>query len=184
VEKRLWLCIEMKSLVIFYGSSTGNTELAAKDIAAALKRKADVDAEVIDIGRRMEPSRLAEFDNYIVGCPTWDIGELQSDWDRLFGKLDDLRLDGKTIALFGCGDVVGYPTTYQDALGILGKDFRERGATLVGLWPTEGHDFDDSVGVEGDYFLGLPLDYDNEADRSDADIELWVEQIIGEFGLE
>jgi flavodoxin I len=172
----------MKPLAIFYGTTTGNTEEAAKDIAAALKRSVSYPIELIEVAR-IAPTRLQEYDRFLIGCPTWDVGELQSDWDRIQRKLGDLRFDGATIALFGSGDSVGYPDTFQDALGILGNDFRKRGATVVGLWPTEGYDFTDSLGVEGDNFLGLALDYDNDHRTCKSQINAWVEQIIDEFDL-
>jgi flavodoxin I len=170
----------MKPVGVFYGSSTGNTEEFAKDIANQLRERTGAQVNLINVSG-IKPEQLAEYDNLIVGCPTWDVGELQSDWDRLHRKLGSLRLDGKKIAQFGCGDPVSYPDTFQDALGILGKDFRERGATLVGLWSTEGYDFEASLGVEDDQFLGLALDYDNDFKAIKAQITQWVEQISNEF---
>lgn len=172
----------MKPIAIFFGSSTGNTEEAARNIAAVLKSRITIPVELIDVCR-MKPDRLLEYDRFLVGCPTWDIGELQGDWDSIHRKLGSLSFDGKTIALFGCGDALGYPDTFQDALGILGKDFRERGATLIGKWPTTGYEFEASQGVEDGYFLGLALDYENSFDVWRDHIEHWVEQLVMEFGL-
>jgi flavodoxin I len=172
----------MKPLAIFFGSTTGNTDEAAKDIAAAFKRQTDLPVELIDVCR-MDPKRLLEYDRFLVGCPTWDIGELQGDWDRLHRKLGSMSFDGKTIALFGCGDALGYADTFQDALGILGKDFRDRGATLVGKWSTEGYTFEASLGVEDGYFLGLALDYENDFSTWREQINNWVTQLVEEMAL-
>lgn len=173
----------MKPIGLFYGSDSSNTEDAANEIAGLLG-KAGYEVDVIEVINRMEPARLKEYQHVIVGCPTWDIGELQSDWERVYKHFDDIRFDGQTIALFGCGDASGYPDTFQDAIGILGKEFRERGATLIGRWPAADYDFSQSEALEDDYFLGLALDYDNEDEKSSERIDQWVQQIIGEFGLQ
>ncbi len=60
---------------------------------------------------------------------------------------------------------------------------RDAGATLVGYTSTDGHDFDDSFGLEDGKFMGLCLDNDNQADQTDDRIAAWVEQLKGEFGL-
>src|SRR3546814_30218 len=100
----------MQPIGLFYGSDSSNTEDASNEIAGLFKQ-AGHEIEVIEVINRMDPVRLNEFKNLIIGCPTWDIGELQSDWDRVYNHLGDTRLDGQTIALFGCGDASGYPDT-------------------------------------------------------------------------
>jgi flavodoxin I len=182
IDRIFYRTHHMKKLGLFYGSDSSNTEDASNEMAEQLQQ-AGHEVEVIEVINRMDPTRLNEFENVIVGCPTWDIGELQSDWERVYKHFGDIRFDGQKVALFGCGDASGYPDTFQDAIGILGKEMRERGATIVGLWPTEDYDFSQSEALEDDHFLGLALDYDNEADKSSERIAAWVEQIIREFEL-
>ena len=45
----------------------------------------------------------------IIGCPTWNIGELQDDWDSIYLTYKDLDFNGKTAAFFGPIDQIGYP---------------------------------------------------------------------------
>jgi flavodoxin I len=126
---------------------------------------------------------MGAYDKLILGCPTWNIGELQSDWDRLLPQMDTLDLSGRQVALFGLGDEGGYPDTYQDAIGIIGEKARERGATLVGFWPTAGYDFLESRGVEDGMFMGLMLDDDNAPELTPERIKVWVQQLVQEFGI-
>src|SRR5690606_3293713 len=98
----------MEPIGLFYGSDSSNTEDASNEIADLLG-KAGYDVDVIEVINRMEPARLKEYKRIIVGCPTWDIGELQSDWERVYKHFDDIRFDEQTIALFGSGDAAGYP---------------------------------------------------------------------------
>ena len=166
---------------VFFGSTTGNTEDAALTIARALCDRTDGPAvKTIDICG-LPPEKLLQFDYLVLGCPTWDEGQLQSDWEVLLSRLGDARFDGKKVALFGSGDAAGYPETFQDAMGTLGKNLRERGATLVGAWPTEGYNFTASKAVEGDCFLGLALDIDDTGTTIRQKATRWAEQLIAEF---
>lgn len=80
----------------------------------------------------------------------------------------------KSIALFGMGDVEGYPDTYVDALGILYDEFVKTGCTFVGEVSTDGYTFDDSQGLRNGSFVGLPLDEDNESNKTLPRIKAWV----------
>ena len=37
-----------------------------------------------------EPIDFEEYDFIIIGCPTWNIGELQSDWEGFYNELDNI----------------------------------------------------------------------------------------------
>ncbi|MEO1644220.1 MAG: flavodoxin [Chloroflexota bacterium] len=128
-------------------------------------------------------SNLKEFDYLILGCPTWNVGELQDDWELELPNLENVDFSGKRVALFGAGDQAHYSDNFQDALGILGRKLRERGATLVGFTSTEGYDYDESVGVENDMFMGLAIDEVNQSDLTGERIEAWVKQLVREFEL-
>jgi flavodoxin I len=72
----------MAKVGLFYGSTTGKTEAAAEAIQAALGGENVVELhEISDVSEE-----LADYDCLIIGCPTWDVGELQSDWE---GFVDD-----------------------------------------------------------------------------------------------
>lgn len=163
----------MKSIAIIYGSSTGNTKYAAQLVAEklvgyspALKDLADVSSE-----------ELQDPDVLILGASTWSIGELQDDWEAFFPNIGKLDLTGKTVAFFGTGDAEGYPDTFVDALGILYDEFTKTGCTFVGEVSTEGYTFDDSQALRNGVFVGLPLDEDNESNKTDKRIEAWVNSL-------
>jgi Flavodoxin. len=60
---------------------------------------------------------------------------------------------------------------------------RERGAELVGLWPVDGYEFDESPAVEDGRFVGLALDNANQYELTEDRIKTWVRQLTREFGL-
>ncbi|AFY61222.1 flavodoxin FldA [Synechococcus sp. PCC 6312] len=169
----------MTKIGLFYGSQMGNTADIAERIAQAWG--GDV-VEVQDIAQA-SPDDLANYPCLIIGCPTWNIGELQSDWEAFFLDLADLDFAGKQVAYFGPGDQVGYADNFMDALGILEAEISRLGGKTVGYWPTEGYDFNESKAVKNGKFVGLALDEDNQAELTDSRIQAWVSQLKGEFQL-
>jgi flavodoxin I len=170
------------SIALFYGSSGGVTAEAAERIADALREQAGLELPLFDVAT--EPlTTMLSFSQLILGCPTWYVGDLQDDWDTHFAELNALDLTGKQVALFGTGDQVCYSDTFGDALGILGSKCLERGAQIVGWWPTEGYIFKASRGVRDGLFYGLALDEDNQYRLSNARIQRWAGQLVLEFGL-
>ena len=170
----------MTKIGLFFGTQTGNTETIAEaiqkvfggDSVVTLHNVADVD--------------LADFDSYsniIIGCPTWNVGELQADWEGLYDELDDIDFNGKKVAYFGAGDQIGYADNFQDAIGILEEKISELGGTTVGYWSTEGYDFGESKALKNGKFVGLALDEDNQSELTDKRINTWVTQLKREFGV-
>lgn len=94
----------MKTIGIFYGSSTGTTEGIAKRIAEKLGVE---DKDIHDVSNA-SPADVAPYEILLLGCSTWGAGDLQDDWDSYLGKLKKLDLSEKTVALFGCGDSASF----------------------------------------------------------------------------
>ncbi|GAA6167455.1 flavodoxin FldB [Sessilibacter corallicola] len=171
-----------KAIALFYGSSTCYTEMAAEKIAKYL---GEDQVDVFNIAD--EPIVNAGFyRNVIMGIPTWDYGELQEDWEEIWDEIDTIDFSGKTVALFGLGDQVGYPEWFLDALGYLHAKLKANGATLVGYWPAEGYEFEQSKALttDGEQFVGLALDEENEFDQSDQRIAIWCDSIKPHFHLD
>lgn len=174
----------MTKIGLFYGSSTDNTATVSDIVKEFFDQTIPDVVEITDIGT-VDASDLLNYDRLIIGCPTWNIGELQDDWDIAFEELDELDFTGKKIAVFGVGDQYGYAENFCDAIGILGKKFRELGAELIGYTDIDdSYDFDESVGVEDGRFMGLAVDEDNQADLTDDRVSAWVTQLLAEFELE
>lgn len=167
----------MKTIGIFYGSSTGNTQDAAQLIGTKLGAK-----DVIDVAKA-SADQLASYDVLILGSSTWGVGDLQDDWDGFVNQLKKQDLSGKTVAVFGCGDSASYSDSFCDAVGILVKTAKEAGAAVVGSVDASDYEYDDSQAFEDGKFLGLALDFDNESDKTDERIANWTEQLKAEIGL-
>ena len=116
------------NIAIVWGSSTGYTEEAAKAIKAELGPLVEDIREVSDV----PAADFGVYDVVIIGCPTWNVGELQEDWEDKLPELEGVDFSGRKVALFGCGDSIGYPDTFQDAMGIIWNKLEARGGALVG----------------------------------------------------
>ena len=164
----------MNTTIIIYGSSTGTCEAIAEKIASKLSCEAmnvqDLTAETI-----------SDHQNLILGTSTWGAGELQDDWYDGLKTLQDADLNGKTIALFGCGDCESYSDTFVGGIGELYNDIKDSGARFIGSVDTDGYTFDDSEAVVDGKFIGLPLDDINEDDKTDMRIENWLSAISPEL---
>ncbi len=120
----------MSSVLIVYGSTTGNTEQVAERIGAVLgtqghsvtlKNVADASVDVLG----------GDFDLTLLGSSTWGDEEIefQDDFALFYEELDNARLQGKKVGLFGCGD-----SDYEHfcgAVDLLEKKMEELGAVVV-----------------------------------------------------
>lgn len=170
----------MANIGLFFGTQTGNTQTEAEIIQKEFGGESAVTLNDIS---QIEPTDFNDYSYIIIGCPTWNVGQLQSDWEDFYDGLDNIDFSGKKVAYFSPGDQVGYPDTYQDALGILEEKISERGGKTVGYWPTEGYEFSESKAVRNGKFVGLALDEDNQSDLTEERIKTWVTQLKPEFGL-
>ncbi|AMA09018.1 MULTISPECIES: flavodoxin FldA [unclassified Picosynechococcus] len=170
----------MSKIGLFFGTQTGNTEELAQAIQAAFGGSDIV--ELFDVAE-VDIEALRDFDQLIIGCPTWNVGELQSDWEALYDDLDDVDFSGKTIAYFGAGDQVGYADNFQDAMGILEEKITSLGGKTVGQWPTAGYDHSESKAERDGKFIGLAIDEDNQPELTAERIQAWVAQLKPAFGL-
>ncbi|MEM8861351.1 MAG: flavodoxin FldA [Chloroflexota bacterium] len=172
----------MTKIGLFYGSNTGNTEMNAELIKTKFEEQRPDSIDIFNIGD-VDPKKMEEYEKLIVGSPTWNIGELQDDWELKFDDLNSLNMEGKMVAMFGVGDQFGYPDNFCDAIGIIGKRLAERGAELIGFTDASEYEYDNSLGAEDGVFLGLALDDDNQNDQTEERVEDWIEQIIDEFEI-
>lgn len=169
----------MKTIGIFYGSSTGTTEGIAKRIAEKLGVE---DKDIHDVSNA-SPADVAPYEILLLGCSTWGAGDLQDDWDSYLGKLKKLDLSEKTVALFGCGDSASFSDTFCDALGTIYSDLRNTGCKFIGAVDASGYSFDSSTACINGMFVGLPLDEMNEDDQTEGRIDQWLASIRKE-GIE
>jgi len=167
------------SIGIFYGTTTGNTG----DIAVKVQEFFGAEeCSLFDV-KDSALSQCGDYDQLIFAIPTWDYGEVQEDWLEIWDEVDQLDFSGKTIAFIGLGDQYGYAEWFVDAMGMLHDKIVARGATIVGHWPNQGYEFDESKALtkDGKYFIGLPLDEDCQREQTEDRLTEWCSQVMVEF---
>lgn len=120
----------MSNTLIVFGSTTGNTEgvaesvakvFTAKSLPVDIKNASDVTADKVAEG----------YDMVLFGCSTWgdeDI-ELQDDFIPLYENLEQAGLEGKKVAVFGCGD--SSYTHFCGAVDAIEEKAQQLGASIV-----------------------------------------------------
>lgn len=164
---------------LFYGSSTCYTEISAEKIRSCL---GETRVDLFNVADT-PISRCNNYQQLIFGIPTWDYGELQEDWEAVWDNIDAVDFTGKTVAIFGLGDQIGYPDWFLDAMGYLHNKVLLKGARLIGYWPNEGYSYEASQALTKDQsqFVGLALDDENQFGLTDERIARWCEQLRQTF---
>lgn len=167
----------IKGVGIFFAPSGGSVHKVARMIKQKL---ADLQPDLFVVSD-ITPLQLLDYRNLILVCSTlgrntWEM-EQKDPWSSFLPKMLRIRLDGRKVAIVGLGDHVSYPNNFVDGMGILANTIEEIGGKLIGETPTTDYVFNDSRALREGKFVGLPLDEDYEAEKSEARIDAWVEHI-------
>lgn len=178
----------MARIGVFFGTNTGKSRKVAK----LIKKRFDDDtmADPLNVNRTT-PEDFLQYSYLILGTPTLGDGVLpglsadceNESWEEFLPKLGDADFTGKTIALYGLGDQVGYGEEFLDAMIELHSFFASRGACLVGRWPVDGYEFEHSESVVDGQFVGLALDLDNQSGLTEQRLDGWLKLIAEPFDL-
>ncbi len=115
-------------VIMWYGSTTGNTQTVSETIEGILTDKG---AEVIvENVADADLASMADADLVLLGCSTWGEGELQEDFIDFYDDMDD-SFSGKDVAVFGCGDSAMFPHVFCEAVKLLEEKAEDLGATIV-----------------------------------------------------
>ncbi|KAF0237114.1 MAG: flavodoxin [Prolixibacteraceae bacterium] len=167
----------MSKTVIIYSFHTQKSKKVAEKVIEAFGKD-----EVQAINAEELTSKVfQENDNFILSAPTWFDGELPNYWDEFVPDLEEMDLKNKNFAVFGLGDQKGYPENFCDAIGILVEILEKCGANIVGKTPAAGYTFESSRAQRGDFFVGLPLDQENQGKLTGGRVTKWVAQLKTEM---
>jgi flavodoxin I len=174
----------MSKIGLFFGPLKGSVHRVAEKVKAALGEQ---HVEMISVNDA-SASDLEKFDRIIfgistVGKETWDSDYSNTDWSKFFPNISKVEYSGKTVAIFGLGDHITYPSHFVNAMGVLAKTLEKNGATIVGKVDPSSYEFDESEAVINGMFVGLPIDEDFEPELTDERVSNWVNAIKPAFGL-
>ena len=172
----------MKKIGIFYGSTTGNTEMVSQEIQKILGE------DIVDLHDVESSDKLSlnDYECLLFGIPTWDIGQLQEDWADWLDNLNDekIQLKGKKCAVFGVGDQEGYPDTFGDALKAIYDILEKRGAVIIcDEWSKESYEFEDSLAIKDNKLIGMMIDEDSQPELTNDRIQQYTELLKKKLSL-
>lgn len=173
-------------VVVAYGSTFGTTEEIARRVVDGLEARIGRRPLLADVAWT-DMAEIVRHDVLVLGSSTWDVGQLQPDWDAAVGALEASDLRGRRVAVFGCGDRAGYPETFGDALGVLRGHACKAGAELIGALPMRSLGFDPDTFEahevrDGDDLVGLILDDEEDDAARAAHVDAWCELLAREIG--
>lgn len=129
-----------------------------------------------------DEEELKRYEYLILATSTWGIGDMQDDMEDFLDVLLKADLKKKKVALLGLGDQESYPDSFADGIGTLYEKLKNR-TTIVGEWPLKGYEFSESDAVKNNKFVGLVIDVENQADKTDERLKKWAAQLRKEFGI-
>lgn len=145
----------MSKILIVYGSTLGNTEAVAEQIAGQAKDAGnDV---VVKNAKGIDPVGLCKgYDLVVFGCSTWgqDELELQRDFIPLFEAFDKIGAKGVKVSVFGCGD-----DSYKYYCGAVDA-------------------ISDKLAALGAHTVGDKLKINGEPDENTDAIETWTKTVL------
>lgn len=171
----------MKKIGLFYGKSAKKTAKVAELIAEKFGQD-QIDMVPVETATRKD---IDKYDLLILGGATWFDGELPTYWDEILPDVERLNMKGKKVAIYGLGDQDNYPENFVDSIGLLANIVKERGGELVGFTSNEDYEYEKSLAEteDGNQFMGLALDFENQQDKNEERINAWIEQLKTEFNL-
>lgn len=151
--------------------------IKSKRIADMILKNLGKDKAELVNAEELTAEKFLSYEKAILSTPTWFYGELPNYWDEFIPAIEDKDLSGHTYMIYGLGDQKKYPWNFVDAIGVMAEFLEERGATLEGFVKNEGYNFKESKALRPDgMFYGLPLDDDNEAEKTDERVAGWLKK--------
>ncbi|MCD5425767.1 MAG: flavodoxin [Methanosarcinaceae archaeon] len=119
----------MSKAIIIYGTTTGNTEELTEYVTDGIK-EGGLDVTVTEV-TDAEINKLNDFDIIVLGCPTWNYGEIQDDFIEFYENMSKENFGGKKVAVFGPGDNDEHSETFCEAINLLEAKLKECGAEII-----------------------------------------------------
>ena len=164
---------------IVYASATGHTENIAERLHQLIPKSELKDLDYID-----HTKELAESKALICCIPTWNTGADEqrsgTSWDQHIDNIPATDFSGKIVAIVGLGDSAAFSKYFCDAMEELYTAFHKAGAKMIGHVETDGYIFDSSKSVINGKFCGLPIDEDNESEKTEDRLVEWSAQITSQ----
>ena len=179
LRERIGLIGFSMKFTIVYASATGHTE----DIAERLDQLLP-DSELKELSDLNDIKDIEGCEALICCTPTWntgsDVKRSGTAWDDHIEQIPTLNCAGKPVAIVGLGDSAAFSKFFCDAMEELYTAFKKAGGKLIGHVSGEDYIFDDSKSMTDGMFCGLPIDEDNESEKTQDRLEAWCQTLLSE----
>ena len=120
----------MTKALIAFGSTTGNTAEVANWVFETLEQNG-VEVTLEDCAASSPNGLCDPYDLIVFGCPTYgdDEIEIQEDFEPILDELEKSGVNGKKVAVFGCGDSSYFH--FCGAVDVIEKRASKCGASLA-----------------------------------------------------
>ncbi|MCM1075733.1 MAG: flavodoxin [Bacteroides sp.] len=166
----------MKKIGIFYGSTTGTTLEVAQEIASQINVAPQDIHDVADTA----PSAVGDYDVLIIGASTWGAGDLQDDMANFIDGIQSMDLEGKEVAIFGCGDD-SMADTFCNSVGEIYHRLHDTHATFIAPFNNDGYSYKHSESDVHGMIVGLCIDNVNHAGDTKKRVEEWCKAVKEEI---
>lgn len=119
----------MSSILIIYGSTSGNTEMVCEKVLDILKQK----GHTLKIQRveKSRPEDITKMDVTILASPTYGHGVLQEDFVPFWKAMKKIDLKGHPCAVIGLGDAKYDAQYHIESAHILEEVIKKAGGSLI-----------------------------------------------------
>ncbi len=172
----------MDKIGIIYGPSKGRTATVAQSLQTLIgKDRADlIPVDTASIETIMKYDKLI-FGVSTLGSEKWETSGDANQWGSVLPQIKKTDFKGKKVALFGLGDHITYATKFVDAMGEMAIVLKKQNAEIVGHVSPEDYTFTESKAFVDNRFVGLPIDEDNESDKTNERLIKWSRALTDIF---
>lgn len=156
-----------KKVAVVYATNKGNTKTVAEKLAGKIENSVVLNIADTDV------KDLSSYDYLILGTSTIGRGDILKPWKDKLLQLAGLDLSEKTVALFALGNNKYHADTFAQSLSAFYKALDGK-VKIEGAVPAGNYTFDTSEAVVNGSFVGLPIEQDNESDKTDVRIDSWL----------
>lgn len=172
---------DTKAIGLFFAPTGGNVHKIARRIKENIT---DIPVEMFHItdipAEKLLDYKILILVSSTLGKEAWNNAETD-EWAAFFPALQKLSLNGRKVALVGLGNPVLYPNNFVDGMDDLATLIEKIGGVLIGKTLPDGYTFTISKAIHDGLFVGLPLDEDNEPEKTNSRINKWLDNLKAEW---
>ena len=161
----------MKSIAIFYASTSGHTKTLAQTISDKLDSSKIYDINITG------PEYINDYTNIIFGISDREDLSMQEHWNEIWNDFLQIDFREKNVAIFGLGNQKNSKNNFVDSMYPLYKHLKESKANILGFTSTDKYDFIDSKACINGQFVGLAIDVEDKDHLNEIRINNWVEDL-------